>query len=207
MKKLVVAMVLVVSSFFSNAQTFKKGETVEVDVHLSADGNMKWLLARVIDIDLELKTYVVKASNRKTYNIPFGKEESWIRKPAEKLSSMKMITTDSLHNCYASVDMVRHLLTKELLQEYSHYDSVSVTFNLIDPTESYRNTDDDFGLEGSMVYPFNVDLMVRLVTITSDGTQKILNSNVKRKYIVFQNRRGICDVAIAEKQEKLMSRM
>jgi hypothetical protein len=207
MKKLAVAVVLVMSYFLSDAQSFRKGQTVEVDVNFSGDGNMKWLMARVIDINLDSKKYVVKASDRKVYSIPFTKEESWIRRPMEKLVSMQLIVNDSLHNCYATVDMVKQLLKQELADEYSEYDSVAVSFNAVDAIEGYKNSDDDFGLVGSMVYPFKVDMMIRLVTVASDGVQKVVNTNVKRKYLVYQNSKGICDVSIAGKTEKLMSKM
>lgn len=167
---------------------------------------MKWLLARVIDINLDQKKYVVKASDRKTYTIPFIKEESWIRKPEEKLFNTRL-TEDSIHNCYATVEMVKHLLKQELTDEFSQYDSVSITFNAVDPAKEYKNMDDDFGLPGSMIYPFKVDMMVRLVSVESDGVQKVMKANLKRKYLLYQNLKGICDIAIAGKQDKLMSRM
>lgn len=37
MKKLMAAVVLVMSSLISIAQSFRKGETVEIDVNFSAD--------------------------------------------------------------------------------------------------------------------------------------------------------------------------
>jgi hypothetical protein len=208
MKRFAMIGGMVLFSFLVNAQQFRKGETVEVDVNRSSDGNIKWLMARVIDINVESHEYVVKASDRQLYNIPFAKEESWIRRPKEKPNKLMLVANDSLHNCYATIDLVKQKIREDLSEEYSDHDSITITYNSIDQLESYKNIDDDFGLMGSMVYPFKVDMMVRLVTISNDGVQKTVNAQVKKKYLIYQNTKGICDMAVGDRDEKkLMSKM
>jgi len=206
MKRIVLPVLMVLFTYLADAQVFKKGETVEVDANKSSDGNMRWLMARVVDIDMDTKLYVVKASDRNQYHIPFGKEESWIRRPENRSNKMQVVSNDSLHNCFATVDLVKQKIREEFANQYSEYDSITINYISVEQAEAFKNIDSDFGMEGSMVYPFKVDMMVRLVMIR-DGVQKTVNTQVKKKYLIYQNTKGICDMTIAEKEERLMSKM
>jgi hypothetical protein len=55
------------------------------------------------------------------------------------------------------------------------------------------------------VFPFKVDVTVRLVSTNKDGVQRKINWQFKRKYLLFQNKSGGCELSMAEKEENLVS--
>ena len=80
MKKFVLAGIVMLMGYLAEAQVFKKGDIVEIDKNLSANGDYSWITGNVVEVDLERKQYVVRSKEKKVYNIPFIKEDAWMRR-------------------------------------------------------------------------------------------------------------------------------
>jgi hypothetical protein len=200
MKKMVMAGLIALCAFGANAQQFKKGEAVEINKNLSND--VAWLNGRVVDLNTATKNYVVKGLDDKLYNIPFNQDQSWIRRPMQALNTSLSIKSTS---CGSAMDVLKQKVVEEFETDFSEYDSVAVTFNSIEEQKSYRNTDPEFGKIDSEVVPFKIDITVRLVSLYKDGSQRKINWQFKRKYLLFQTKAGSCEVTMAEKEESLLS--
>jgi hypothetical protein len=200
MKKMVLAGFVVLCAFVTNAQQFKKGEVVEINKNLS--NNDSWVNGRIVELNAAEKSYVVRASDDKLYNVPYNKEQTWIRRPMQTLNTSMAIKTTS---CGPAMDVLKQKVAEEFQTDFSEYDSVTVSFNSIDEQKSYKNTDPDFGKMDSEVIPFKVDITVRLVSVYKDGSQRKINWQFKRKYLLFQSKTGNCEVTMAEKEESLLS--
>jgi hypothetical protein len=204
MKKIVLGWMMLAFAFLANAQSFKIGDIVEVDKNQSSKDNITWISGQIIDVQAEKKTYVVKATDKKIYNISFDKEQTCIRRPVERLTS-RMVSENEPLNCYNSPEMLKQKIQEEFNERFSEYDSITINYNAIEGQDAYKNNDAEFGIVNTLIYPFNVDFTVRLVMVSKDGTPKKMNWQFKRKYILFQNRKGLCDMTMAEKDENLVS--
>jgi hypothetical protein len=206
MKKIVLAGSVMFFAFVAVAQTFKKGETVEINKDLSDESNGSWGSASIVDVDMESKRYSVRTTDRKLYRIPFSKEDSWIRRPMQPLTtSLKAKEENFIFT--PSVDLLKQKIKENFESDFSEYDSVTITFDNIEALPSYKNSDEDFGKPGSEIYPYKVDFVLRLVTRNSDGTQRKINWQFKRKYLLYQNQRGKPGLTVAEKEEQLLSQI
>ncbi len=204
MKKTVLAGLVMFLAFAAGAQTFRKGEDVEINKNLSDEGVVTWVMGNIIDIDHNKKQYAVSSTDKKLYNIPFVKEDRWIRRPLQPLTtSLKM--KDESTGCLPSFELLKQKIREEFETDFSEYDSVIITYNNIDALTSYKNTDNNFGRPDTDVFPFNVDFTVRLVTTNSEGVQRKINWQFKRKYLLHQNQRGKCSLSVSEKEENLLS--
>lgn len=204
MKKFVLAGIVMLMGYLAGAQVFKKGDIVEIDKNLSANGNYSWITGNVVEVDLERKQYVVRSKEKKVYNIPFIKEDAWMRRPTQTLSSALALKNES-GSCTPTFELVKQKIQEEFESDFSEYDSVSITYNSIEALPVYKNTDASFGRPDSDIFPFNVDFTVRLVSTNSDGSQKKMNWQFKRKYLLHQSLRGKCSLSMAEKEESLLS--
>jgi hypothetical protein len=199
MKKIVLTGVAGLFALIASAQLFRKGEIVEINKNLSNE--VSWLSGKIIEVNSGKKEYTVRGVDSKRYNIAFAKEETWMRRPIQALSASD-ITTDA---CVPSIDIVKQKIRDEFESDFSEYDSVTITYNAIEPQKSYRNTDAGFGKTDSDVYPFKVDITVRLVSSNKDGVQRKINWQFKRKYLLFQGKAGSCELTMAEREENLLS--
>lgn len=204
MKKIVLAGLVMFFAFNTQAQVFKKGESVEINKHLNDDGEFAWVTGNIADVDIEKKEYTIKTKEKQTYRIPFAKEERWMRKQLQPLTSAMMVKDVSM-SCSPTADIVKQKIKEEFDADFSEYDSITITYNNIQSLESYKNTDASFGKIDSDVHPFEVDFTVRLVSTNSDGTQRKINWQFKRKYLLHQNMRGKCSLSMAEKEDNLLS--
>lgn len=203
MKKIVLAGLVMFFALGADAQAFKKGESVEINRDLSDDGSESWARANVIDVDIEAKRYTVRTNDKKLYQVPFSKENNWIRKSAQSISASIKETSPVIFA--PSVEMLKQKIKENFDTDFSEYDSVIITYDNIEALPRYKSTDDDIAKPGTEVYPFNVDFTVRLVNNNEDGTQRKLNWQFKRKYLLYQNNRGKSAISIAEKEEQLVS--
>jgi hypothetical protein len=197
MKKIVLTGLVGLFAFIANAQVYRKGEIVEINKNGS-----NWIGGKVVEVNSSKKEYSVKGADNKNYNIPFAKEESQIRRPIQALNTSMSIKTDA---CFPTIDLVRDKIREEFESDFSEYDSVTVTYNSIEPQKSYKNTDAAFGKTDSEVFPFKVDVTVRLVSSNKDGVQRKINWQFKRKYLLYRNNAGGCEVTMAEREENLLS--
>lgn len=202
MKKIVVTGLVVFFAFIANAQVFKKGDVVEINKNLSNAPEPVWLTGKIIDVDGDKKQYVIRGKDNKLYNIPFIKEGGWIRRPVQPLKASMAVSTTS---CSPTIEFIKQKIQNEFENDFSEYDSVTISYNSVEPQASYKNNDPDLGKTGSEVYPFKVDLTVRLVTTYKDGTQRKINWQFKRKYLLFQDSTGNCELTMAEREENLLS--
>jgi hypothetical protein len=198
MKKIVLTGMVGLFALIANAQVFRKGEVVEIN---RSQGESNWISGRVVTVNDVKKEYSVLAGD-KTYSIPFAKEDVQIRRPIQALNTSMKINAES---CFPTIDLVKERIRAEFESDFSEYDSVTVTYNSIEPQKSYKNTDAAFGKTDSDVYPFKVDVTVRLVSTNKDGVQRKINWQFKRKYLLFQNNAGGCEVTMAEREENLLS--
>jgi hypothetical protein len=204
MKKIVLAGIVMFFAFGAQAQVFKKGEVIEINKHLTDDGEFAWITGNVVSIDLEKKEYTIRTKEKQTYRVPFAKEDRWLRKQLQPLSSAMMVKDVSL-SCNPTAEIVKQKIKEEFDADFSEYDSVMITYNSVQSLESYKNTDASFGKVDTDVHPFEVDFTVRLVSNNSDGTQRKINWQFKRKYLLHQNMRGKCSLSMAEKEDNLLS--
>jgi len=204
MKKIVLAGIVMFFAFGTQAQDFKKGEVVEINKHLTDDGEFAWIPGNIAAIDFEKKEYTVITKTKQTYRVPFAKETSWLRKQLQPLTTAMMVKDVSM-SCEPTAEIVKHKIKEEFDADFSEYDSVMITYNNIQLVESYKNTDASFGKPDTDVHSFEVDFTVRLVSTNSDGTQRKINWQFKRKYLLHQNMRGKCSLSMAEKEENLLS--
>jgi hypothetical protein len=204
MKKIVMTGLVMFFAFVSQAQVFKKGEVIEINKNLTDDGDFAWIKGNVVDIDVEKKEYTIRTKEKKTYRVPFAKEDRWMRKELQPLSAALMVKDVNL-GCSPTEDIVKQKIKEEFDADFSEYDSVIISYNNIQVLESYKNTDAGFGKVDSDVHSFDVDFTVRLVSKNSDGTQRKINWQFKRKYLLYQNMRGKCSLSVAEKEENLLS--
>ncbi len=204
MKKIVMTGLVMFFAFTMQAQVFKKGETIEINKNLTDEGDFVWVKAHVVDIDIEKKEYTIKTKDRKTYRVPFAKEDRWMRKELQPLSAALMVKDVNL-GCSPTTEFVKQKIKEEFDADFSEYDSVMITYNSIQVLETYTNSDAAFGKVDTDVHPFDVDFTVRLVSKNSDGTQRKINWQFKRKYLLHQNMRGKCSLSVAEKEENLLS--
>lgn len=201
MKKIVLTGFVVLFGLIANAQMFKKGDVVEINKNLSSE--ITWLNGKIVEVKGDEKAYVVRGTDNKLYNVPFAKEEGWIRKPVQALNaSMATVTTNS---CGSTEELVKQKIKSEFETDFSEYDTVVVTYNTLTPQKSYKNTDASFGKVDTDIHPYDVDITVRLVSVYKDGSQKKINWNFKRKYLLFQSKAGTCEITLAEKEENLIS--
>lgn len=205
MKKIVLAGLVTFFALAAGAQTFKTGDAVEVNKELSDEGNGSWLKADVVGIDMESRLYSVKTTDKKLYRIPFSKEDSWIRRPLQPLTTASMRSKDANVAFAPSVDLLKQKIKEQFESDFSEYDSVAITFDNIETLATYKSTDNDLAKDNSDIYPYKVDFTVRLVNKNSDGSQRKINWQFKRKYLLFQNQRGKCGISIADKEEQYLS--
>lgn len=201
MKKMVLAGLVAFFGLVANAQVYKKGDVVELKKNLSTDLN--WINARIVEVDIEAKNYVVRSTDNKQFNIPFSKEDSWLRRPVQALNASMAVQTTSAP--ISTLDLVKEKIKEEFEDDFSEYDTVTVTYNTVDPEKTFSNKDADLGKIGGQVHPYKVDLTVRLVSINKDGTQKKINWNFKRKYLLFQTKAGDYEITVVDKEENLVS--
>ncbi len=201
MKKMVLAGVVAFLGLTANAQVYKKGDVVELKKNLSTDLN--WINARVVEVDNEAKNYVVRSTDNKLFNIPFSKEDNWLRRPVQALNTSMAVQAPS--SSISTLQLVKNKIASEFENDFSEYDTVAITFNEVDPQKTFVNTNVDLGKMGQEVRPYKVDLTVRLVSINKDGTQKKINWNFKRKYILFQTKTGEYEITVVDKEENLVS--
>ena len=204
MKKIVLTGLVVFFAFNVKAQTFKTGETVEINKELSDEAGSAWSKANVIEVDRENRLYSVKTFDKKLYRIPFAKEDSWIRRPMQPLTaSMKLREEASVFN--PSADLLKQKIKEQFETDFSEYDSVLITFDNIETLPVYKTGEEDAAKAGSNIYPFKVDFTVRLVNRNSDGSQRKINWQFKRKYLLYQNTRGKSSISVADKEEQVLS--
>jgi hypothetical protein len=204
MKKIVLAGFVAFLAFTAGAQTFKKGETIEINKELSDNSSSSWSKADIVEVDIENRLYSVKTPDKKLYRIPFSKEDNWIRRPMQPLTT-SMRSEDGAIVFSPSTDLLKQKIKEQFDSDFSEYDSVVIIFDNIETLASYKNTGDDLVKSESNVYPFKVDFTVRLVNKNSDGSQKKINWQFKRKYLLYQNQRGKCSISIADKEEQFLS--
>lgn len=202
MKKIVLAGIVMFFAFAANAQTFKKGETVEISRDFAENGS--WAKADIVDVDLENKQYSLRTADKKLYRIPFSKEDNWIRRPLRPLTT-SMKEKDELVSFIPSADLLKQKIKEEFESDFSEYDSVIISYDKIEALASYKNTDNDLGSLNGNVYPFTVDFTLRLVNKNDDGTNRKINWQFKRKYVLYQNARGKCTLSLADKDENYLS--
>lgn len=202
MKKVVLTGVVVLFAVFSRAQSYKKGDVVEVNKDLPDNKPGIWLNGKILDVRSDKKIYVIRGTDNKTYNIPFSKEDNSMRRPIRALNASMAITTEA---CDPTIDLVKQKIKEEFESDFSEYDSVAITYNAIEPQASYKNTDANFGKPDTDVFPFKIDVTVRLVTTNREGVQRKINWQFKRKYLLYQNNRGNCELTMAEREESLLS--
>ena len=203
MKKVVLAGLVMFFALGINAQGFKKGELVEINKDLSDNGSESWAKANIIAVDTDAKRYTVRTGDKKLYRIPFSKENEWIRKSAQSIPASM---TESAPAVFApSVEVLKQKIKENFDSDFSEYDSVIITYDNIEALPRYKSTDDDIAKPGTEVYPFKVDFTVRLVNNNEDGTQRKLNWQFRRKYLLYMNNRGKSAISIAEKEEQLVS--
>lgn len=203
MKKMVLAALVAFFGITANAQVYKKGDVVELRKNLSTDLN--WITGKIIEVDAEAKNYVVRSSANKQFNIPFTKEDTWLRRPVEALNASMAVQTTPATTTVSTLSLVKEKIKAEFENDFAEYDTVAVTFNNIDPQKTYKNSDEDLGRSGTDVHPYKVDVTVRLVTTYRDGSQKKINWNFKRKYLLFQSKSGEYELTLADKEENLVS--
>jgi hypothetical protein len=201
MKKMVLAGLVAFFGLAANAQVYKKGDVVELKKNLSTE--LSWIEARIVEVDAEGKNYVVRSTDKKQFNIPFSKEDSWLRRPVQALNSSMAVQASSAP--ISTLDLVKEKITEEFENDFSEYDTVIVSYNTVDPQKTFTNKDVDLGKIGGEVHPYKVDLTVRLVSINKDGTQKKINWNFKRKYLLFQTKAGEYEITVVDKEENLVS--
>lgn len=187
-----------------DAQAFKKGEAVEINKELSEAGSGTWAKASIVEVDLENKRYTARTHDKKLYRIPFSKEDDWIRRTAQPLTASMLLPEEPMVFS-PSVELLKQKIRENFESDFSEYDSVLITYDNIEILPHYTGTDQDMARPGTEVYPFKVDFTVRLVNNNSDGTQRKLNWQFKRKYLLYQNNRGKSTISIADKEEQLLS--
>lgn len=203
MKKIVLAGFVVLFAFIADAQTFKSGDAVEINKELSEEGG-SWIKADVVDVDLENKRYSVKTADRRLYRIPFVKEESWIRKPAIRLTNSLQVKDETMV-FRPSVELLKQKIQENFDGDFSEYDSVIITYNSIQVLPQYRNTDGGVIMPDSDVSPFKVDFTLRLINRNEDGTERKINWQFKRKYLLYQDKKGKTGLSLADKEEEFLS--
>jgi hypothetical protein len=203
MKKTVMAGVLMLFAFTAGAQTFKKGEKVEINKELSDEGDT-WTKASVVSVDIESRQYSVRTNDKKLYRIPFTKEDNWIRRPLQPLTTA-MKTQDESFTFAPSVDLLKQKIKEQFESDFSEYDSVVVVFENVETLPVYKNTDNEFTRPDNEIHPYKVDITLRLVNKNSDGTQRKINWQFKRKYLLYQNPKGKCSLTVADKEEQILS--
>lgn len=200
MKKIVAMGMVVLTSLMVHAQSFRRGDAVEYSVQAGAN---KWFRGRIVEVNKAEKCYVVRGEDQQNYQIQFSKEETGIRRPVEALTAKMAMIPE--RNSTSSLETLKEKVKEEFESDFRDYDSVSLVYNSIEPQKAIRNTDPDFGKPDTDIYPFTVDLTVRLVTIGKDGQARRLNWQFKRKYLLFQGRTGIWQITVAEKDENLVT--
>ena len=203
MKKIVLAGLVMFFAFAANAQMFRTGESVEINKELN-DSNDAWIKAEITGVDHENKQYLVKSYDKKLYRIPFSKEDNWIRRPLQPLTT-SMKTSEGLLVFTPSVELLKQKIKEEFESDFSEYDSVIITYDNIEVLQSYKNKGGDFGKVNGDVYPYKVDFTLRLVNKNEDGSERKINWQFKRKYLLYQNARGKCGLSLADKEEKVLS--
>jgi len=206
MKKIVLTGMVMFAAFVSDAQTFKQGETVEVNKDLTDESSESWAKANIVGIDRENDLYSVRTSDKKIYRIPFSKERSWMRRPMQSIA----VATKGQDRAVVfspSSETLKQKIREQFEADFSEYDSVIIVFDNIESLSSYKNTDDDYKLADGEIYPFNADFIVRLVSKKKDGTERRLNWQFKRKYLLYQDRKGRPSLSIAEKEEEVLSKI
>lgn len=207
MRQIVMAGLALMLSVAIQAQSYKTGEKIEFNKHLADEGSFSWVTGKVIKVDTIERVYTVRGSGSGTYQIPFGKEDRWMRRAMEPLNTTIAATAVKLvkPQCEPTEDVLRQKISDEFNSDFSEYDTVQITYNNLEVLTAYANKDQRFAKEGTLIHPYNVDFTVRLVSRNSDGTQRKINWQFKRKYLLFQNNKGSCTLTIAEKDDELLS--
>jgi hypothetical protein len=212
MKKMVVTgFAVLLFTLGTQAQVFKKGDVVEIrqdDLtgrkNISSEKPAEWIVGRIAALDMNKREYLVMDVDMKSYRIPFPEEQRLLRKPVT--GARADAKPSSVASDYSpSLDMVKQKIRADFEDDFSEYDSVVVTFHEVQVLETYRNTDAEFGKVDTDVHPFKVDFTVKLVSVNGEGVQKKVNWQFKRKYLLFQNAKGVIDLTVVEKEENLLS--
>jgi hypothetical protein len=211
MKKMVVAgLAALFFNLETAAQVFKKGDIVEIRQednkerkNISEKGT-EWIIGRVAALDMNKQEYLLMDADMKTYRVRFIKEESLLRKPVNSRANAIGSATPS-GEYSPSLALLKEKISADFEDDFSDYDSVVVTFHDVQVLDVYPNKDADFGKVDSDVHPFKVDFTVKLVSVNKEGVQKKVNWQFKRKYLLFQNAKGVSEVTVVEKEENLLS--
>jgi hypothetical protein len=205
MKFFVCLLLLLSASASIFAQSFKKGDAVEIDQLMSSSRQGTWEKGTITNFDKAGLTYTVKLKNGMAIVVPSRNPEQWIRaastNPADTVKTKPEIKITSTTSCAPTEQNVKQRIKEQVALTFANYEKQTINHTFFKKEGAYKNTDPYFGRVNTLVQPFKIEFTVDLVHQYKQGGQDYTEHKIwkfKRKYILYTNTKGECEFGITE---------